>query len=77
MSRMRTIHHGIDLKQYILRPKKQEYLAFLGRIAPLKGTHTAIEVAKKERHPPEDRGRSSAVVQGLLPPSCSWSCSLG
>jgi glycosyltransferase involved in cell wall biosynthesis len=47
MPRLRTIHHGIDLNQYMFQPKKQDFLAFLGRIAPLKGTHTAIEVAKK------------------------------
>ena len=45
--RIRTIYHGIDLKQYALREQKQQYLSFIGRIAPIKGTHTAIEVAKR------------------------------
>jgi glycosyltransferase involved in cell wall biosynthesis len=43
---LRTIHHGIDISQYQYREKKQQYLAFLGRIAPIKGPHLAIEVAK-------------------------------
>jgi glycosyltransferase involved in cell wall biosynthesis len=47
MPHMRTIHHGIDLDQYGLVEKKQPYLAFLGRIAPIKGTHIAIQVAKR------------------------------
>lgn len=47
MPRLRTIHHGVDPSSYILQERKQEYLCFLGRIAPLKGTHIAIEVAKK------------------------------
>jgi glycosyltransferase involved in cell wall biosynthesis len=47
MARMRTIHHGIDLSRYRLKTKKQEYLSFLGRIAPIKGTHIAIKVAKQ------------------------------
>ncbi len=47
MPRMRTIHHGIDLSQYRLVEHKQSYLSFIGRIAPIKGTHTAIEVAKR------------------------------
>jgi glycosyltransferase involved in cell wall biosynthesis len=47
MPRLRTIHHGIDLNQYRLVEHKQEYLSFIGRIAPLKGTHLAIEVAKR------------------------------
>jgi glycosyltransferase involved in cell wall biosynthesis len=44
---MRTIHHGIELDHYHLREKKEPYLAFLGRIAPMKGTHIAIQVAKR------------------------------
>jgi glycosyltransferase involved in cell wall biosynthesis len=47
MPKMRTIHHGIDLASYRFVEHKQEYLSFIGRIAPLKGTHIAIEVAKR------------------------------
>ena len=47
MPRMRTIHHGIDLKAYELRTQKQHYLSFIGRIAPIKGVHLAIDVAKR------------------------------
>src|SRR5439155_6073267 len=42
-----TIYHGIDLSQYKPRERKQDYLCFLGRIAPIKGTHLAIAVAKR------------------------------
>jgi len=51
MSRMRSIHHGIDLTTYKAQSNKREYLSFLGRIAPIKGTHIAIEVAKKSGIP--------------------------
>jgi glycosyltransferase involved in cell wall biosynthesis len=47
MPLVRTIHHGIDLSSYQLQQAKQDYLVFLGRIAPIKGTHLAIEAAKK------------------------------
>jgi glycosyltransferase involved in cell wall biosynthesis len=47
MPKMRTIHHGIDIDLYRLVERKQPYLSFIGRIAPLKGTHLAIEVAKR------------------------------
>jgi glycosyltransferase involved in cell wall biosynthesis len=47
MPRTRVIHHGIDLSQYRLYERKQNYLSFIGRIAPIKGTHIAIEVAKR------------------------------
>ena len=49
MTRMRTVHHGIDASRYRLVEHKQQYLSFIGRIAPLKGTHLAIEVAKRSR----------------------------
>ena len=48
---MRNIHHGVDLKAYRARSGKRDYLSFLGRIAPIKGTHIAIEVAKKSGIP--------------------------
>src|SRR5215472_690691 len=47
MPRLRTIHHGIDPSQYHFVERKQPYLSFIGRIAPIKGTHLAIEVAKR------------------------------
>jgi glycosyltransferase involved in cell wall biosynthesis len=47
MPRMHTVHHGIDIDQYRLIEQKQQYLSFIGRIAPLKGTHIAIDVAKR------------------------------
>ena len=46
MPHLRTVHHGIDLSQYRLQESKQQYLSFIGRIAPIKGTHLAIDVAK-------------------------------
>jgi glycosyltransferase involved in cell wall biosynthesis len=44
---LRTIHHGIDLSLYRLVENKQQYLSFIGRIAPIKGTHLAIDVAHR------------------------------
>jgi glycosyltransferase involved in cell wall biosynthesis len=47
MPRLRVIPHGIPIEDYRFEPRKQDYLAFLGRIAPVKGAHLAIEVAKR------------------------------
>jgi glycosyltransferase involved in cell wall biosynthesis len=51
LPRIRTIHHGIDLRKYRFRKDKEPFLAFLGRVAPPKGTHLAIEIAKKSGVP--------------------------
>ncbi len=47
LPKLRTIHHGIDLNLYRLVESKQQYLSFIGRIAPIKGTHIAIDVAQR------------------------------
>lgn len=51
LPRIRTIHHGVDPKLFTLNMGKREYLSFLGRIAPVKGTQIAIEVAKRSGIP--------------------------
>ncbi len=63
MARMRTIHHGIDLTAYQLKAEKQQYLSFLGRIAPIKGTHVAIEVAKRSGIPLKIAGEVQPIFQ--------------
>jgi glycosyltransferase involved in cell wall biosynthesis len=44
-----TAYNGIDVSSYKFhaQPNDPPYLAFLGRISPEKGTHLAIEIAKK------------------------------
>ncbi len=42
-----NIYHGIDIGMYTPNFSKGKYLAFLGRICEDKGTHKAIEIAKK------------------------------
>ena len=46
-----TIHHGLDLTQFTPGPGDGGYLLFLGRIHPDKGTHLAIEVARRAGMP--------------------------
>lgn len=47
MPRLRTIHHGLDLSEYRCVGRKEGYVCFLSRIAPCKGAHLAVEVAKR------------------------------
>lgn len=42
-----NVYHGINLDEIEFGVGPGDYLAFLGRIHPTKGTHIAIEVAKK------------------------------
>lgn len=46
---MRTsvVHHGLSLSDYTYRARKDDYLLFLGRFAPCKGAHAAIDVARR------------------------------
>jgi glycosyltransferase involved in cell wall biosynthesis len=61
MPKMRTIHHGIDVSRYRLVEKKQQYLSFIGRIAPIKGTHLAIDVARRTGIPLKIAGEVQPV----------------
>jgi len=43
------IYNGINVEKFPFNAKPKDYLLWLGRIAYIKGTHLAIEVAKKAR----------------------------
>jgi glycosyltransferase involved in cell wall biosynthesis len=51
MPKIRPVYHGIEVPRYPFVGDKQDYLAFLGRIAPMKGTHLAIAVARQTGMP--------------------------
>ncbi len=63
MLRMHTIHHGVDMNSYGLQTDKKPYLSFLGRIAPMKGTHIAIEVAKRSGIPLKIAGEVQPIYR--------------
>ena len=44
---LRTIHHGVELKQFDFNPSPDDYLLFFGRIHPDKGPREAIEIARR------------------------------
>ncbi len=48
MPRLAVIHHGLQMNRYRLEAgARRDYLCFIGRIAPIKGTHVAIQVARQ------------------------------
>jgi len=42
-----TVYNGTDLKKFSFNKKKGDYLAFAGRIIPLKGIDIAVQAARK------------------------------
>jgi len=47
MPRVEVVHHGIPVSDYTWSDEKDDYVAFLGRMAPCKGPHLAIEAARR------------------------------
>ncbi|RJP86750.1 MAG: glycosyltransferase family 4 protein [Desulfobacteraceae bacterium] len=43
---IKTIHHGIDIRQFDFQPAPDDYLLFFGRIHHDKGARQAIEIAR-------------------------------
>ncbi len=43
---IKTIHHGIDIKQFDFQPAPDDYLLFFGRIHNDKGAREALNIAK-------------------------------
>jgi glycosyltransferase involved in cell wall biosynthesis len=47
MPHVRVVYHGIPVSDYTFSDEKEDYVAFLGRMAPCKGPHLAIEAARR------------------------------
>jgi glycosyltransferase involved in cell wall biosynthesis len=58
-----VIHHGLDLSKYRFYEKKQPYVAFLGRICPIKGPHNAIAIAKRAGIPLKIAGEVQPIFR--------------
>ncbi len=55
-----TIHHGVEVDRFPYGDTPGEFLLFVGRIARVKGVHTAIALARRTGIP--------LVIGGIVPP---------
>src|SRR5262249_32604290 len=46
MPKLHVVHHGIPIERYRFASKKDDFVMFLGRMAPCKGPHLAIAAAR-------------------------------
>lgn len=63
LPRARVIHHGLSPARYPPSLERGDYLAHIGRYAPEKGTHLAIEIARAASLPLKLAGRPHAADQ--------------
>lgn len=57
---MATVYNGLNMDHFTFNPNPDDYLLFLGRISPKKGTHLAIKLARDTGH--------RLVIAGYVPP---------
>jgi glycosyltransferase involved in cell wall biosynthesis len=55
------VHHGLDPARYLLAERPGDYVCFLGRFAPAKGPHTAIDAAQAAGVPIRVAGEAHEV----------------
>jgi glycosyltransferase involved in cell wall biosynthesis len=55
---IRTIHHGIDIRQFDFQPDPDDYLLFFGRIHNDKGARQAIDIASA--------GSKKLILAGII-----------
>src|SRR5690606_23322297 len=58
----RVIHHGLDPDAYAFSPQGSGVVGFLGRFAPEKGPHQAIDAARAAGVPIELGGEAHPVA---------------
>jgi glycosyltransferase involved in cell wall biosynthesis len=63
MPNIHVVHHGIPVDHYTYSSRKDDYVAFLGRIAPCKGPHVAIEAARRAGIPIKLAGEIQPTFQ--------------
>jgi len=61
LPRLSVIHHGLDVATYQWTSRPADYVVFIGRLAEVKGPHTAIDVAARAGVPIRVAGEVHSV----------------
>lgn len=76
-----VIYHGLDPSRYSWTARPSDYVAFVGRMARIKGPHTAIDVARAaglpirvagEVHPPDREFAEAELVPRFARPGVEF-----
>jgi glycosyltransferase involved in cell wall biosynthesis len=78
--RMGTIYNGLEMQDYPFRAKHDNYLLYVGRVTPLKGTHLAVQLAHQLKTPlkiaaklePENLDYFNQEIAPYLSDSIQW-----
>ncbi|HEY8055204.1 MAG TPA: glycosyltransferase family 4 protein [Terriglobales bacterium] len=63
LPQLSVVHHGLDHRRYRVATGRRDYLCFIGRLAPIKGTHIAIQVARRAGLPLKIAGEIQPLFQ--------------
>ena len=82
LPRMQVVHHGVDPDDYPFVAEPEGYVGFIGRFAPVKGPHRAIDAALRAGVPIHVAGlphagegeqfHAAEMVQRLTRPGVTW-----
>ncbi len=86
LARLSIIHHGLDPARYEWRERAEPFVAFIGRFAPEKGPHLAIDAAREagvrirvagETHPVEAAFGAREMEPRLAEPHVTYLGNVG
>jgi glycosyltransferase involved in cell wall biosynthesis len=86
LPRATVIHHGLDPAPYAWRSRADAHVAYVGRLAPEKGPHTAIDAARRagvpivlagEVHPFDRAFGEREMAPRLSLPGVTWLGNVG
>jgi glycosyltransferase involved in cell wall biosynthesis len=67
-----VIHHGLDASRFTWSPQPSNYVCFVGRLAAIKGPHTAIDISARAGVPIQIAGTIHPPDRAFADRELSW-----